>query len=58
MPLLEFNPETQVWTIWLAYNKDVTEGTYLVLKPDGEILRQTEQDDIVSSTMRIKDADT
>jgi hypothetical protein len=45
------------WVIWLSYNLDRTEGTYLVLNQDGSIWRETTHGDGSTSVAIIKPAD-
>lgn len=44
IPLLEhrsFGDAPPRWIVWLAYNKDRTSGTYLILSNDGAIWKET-----------------
>jgi len=43
-PLLEFRilgESIPRWLVWLSYNPDRTQGTYLILNEDGSIWRET-----------------
>lgn len=43
-PLIEGSPDDMLgtrWRIWLSYDREVGQGTYLVLKLDGSIERHT-----------------
>jgi hypothetical protein len=56
-PLLEhrsFGECVPKWIVWLAYNKDRTAGTYLVLNEDGSVLRETTYPDGGVETVVIK----
>lgn len=45
------------WIIWLSYNEDRTEGTYLILNNDGSMWRETTHGDGSTSVAMIKPAD-
>lgn len=45
------------WIIWLSYNEDRDEGTYLILNQDGSVWRETTHGDGSTSVVTIKPAD-
>lgn len=50
-PFAEFDRANNWWRIWLAYNPDVTSGTYLLLYPTGAVDRFTVRDgDVLNIT--------
>lgn len=53
-PLLEFDPTTHRWFIWLSYDNDVSAGTYLELCLDGSVNRLTESGDEIVASLRVK----
>lgn len=55
-PLFEFRSDAS-WIVWLSYNRETTQGTYLVLSPSGAIYRETIQaDGTITNTLTIKEA--
>jgi hypothetical protein len=54
IPLLEKAYPSGHWLLWLAYNPDRTQGTYLRLLPDGSIWRETLMHDGSVQTVVIK----
>jgi hypothetical protein len=41
------------WRIWVIYNKDVTSGTYLLLRQNSQVDRVTVQDQEIVDIVRI-----
>lgn len=53
-PKLQFDAVKQRWLVWLAYNRDMSAGTWLELWENGRILRHTEQPTGEISTIEVK----
>lgn len=45
IPIAIFNEETRVWSVWIAYNRDMSAGTTIRLYPDGSASNDTMQPD-------------
>lgn len=57
-PFIEFNAAANEWRIYIAFNPDVTSGTYLALSPTGAVERVTFQDDTIMEIVNVTQVST